>query len=101
MPPVLWKVFTNQRPGSIHVEIESQKGVRFIVLVSTDATLPDFSEGQFLQVNNPKVIAIIIDSGRKVDITGLPVHASLFVSAVAMNNAGFSPASPPMAANTL
>ena len=36
-----------------------------------------------------------------LDITGLPSHTTLFITALAVNNVGFSPPSPAMAANTL
>ncbi|MEI6534123.1 MAG: hypothetical protein WCN98_02195, partial [Verrucomicrobiaceae bacterium] len=99
--PTITKVLTNQAPGSIHVELGVQQDVRFIVFVSTDATLPEFDDEQFRIAENPKVLTMLIDSGRKMDITGLPVRSNLFVSAVAQNSTGIGFISPPVAASTL
>lgn len=99
--PVISKVLTSQQPGGIQLQIEPMKGVRFIAVVSTSATLPDLSDGQFLAASNAHVIAVLFDCGRKVNITGLPVRSALFVSALAVNTTGFGPACPPIAANTV
>ena len=72
-----------------------------MAVVSTAPTLPDFNDGIFLLANNPHVLAVVFDCGRKVDIPGLPPRSALFASALAMNSAGIGPACPPVAVNTV
>jgi hypothetical protein len=101
LAPTIKKIITNQQPGSIQVELAVQRNVQFILIVSSDASVPIFTNGQYSIASNPKALVVLFDSGRKTDITGLPSHASLFVTALAVNNTGFGPACPAMAANTL
>jgi hypothetical protein len=89
--PIVLNVKANPLQGSIHVELNYQQGVRnYIFICSSDGTPVTFQINEFLIGENPKVIAIILDTHRKVDFYKLPSRADVYLTVAAQNTAGIS-----------
>jgi len=92
----------NAAPGSVHVEVKFQHGVKNLLYFFSQTNTPIiFENGEFSFVANPTVVSFISDTHRKVDFNNLPSGANLFLSIAAQNNAGTSVPSAPIAIKTL
>lgn len=92
----------NPLPGSIHVEVEYEKGVKnLLYFVSTTNTPVNLDGNKFSMAQNPDVIAFVTDNHRKVDINDLTSGTTLYVSVAAQNTAGIGAPSSPIAIKTL
>ena len=100
--PVVTEAKLNALPGSVHVEVEFQQGVKnYLYFFSSDNTPINFENNEFSFVQNPGVVGFISDSHRKVDFYNLTSGATLYLSVAAQNNAGTSVPSYPIAIKTL
>jgi hypothetical protein len=92
----------NSIPGSIHIEIEYQQGVKnYLYFVSTTNTPVNLDGNKFSVAQNPDVVVFITEHHRKVDINGLTSGTTLYLSVFAQNTAGISAPSSPIAIKTL
>ena len=100
--PVVSELKVNSLPGSVHVEVEYQQGVKnyLYFFTSTDAPI-NLENNEFSLAQNPGVIGVISNSHRKVDFNNLTSGATLYLSVVAQNTAGVSNPSATMAIKTL
>ena len=100
--PVVKEAKVNALPGSVHVEVEYQQGVKnyLYFFSSTDAPI-NLERYEFSLAQNPYVIGFISDNHRKVDFNNLTSAVSLFLSVAAQNSAGVSEPSSPMSIKTL
>ena len=100
--PLVTEAKVNPVPGSVHVEVEYQKGVRqYLYFFSTSNTPINFENNEFSFAQNPDVVGFISDSHRKVDFNNLASSATLYLSVAAQNTAGTGAPSSPMAIKTL
>ena len=100
--PVVTEAKVNALPGSVHVEVEYQQGVKnyLYFFSSTDSPII-FENHEFPFAQNPGVVAFISDNHRKVDFNNLTSGATLYLSVAAQNTAGISIPSSSMAIKTL
>ncbi len=92
----------NPLPGSIHVEVEHQQGVKhYLYFVSTSNTPINLENNEFSLAQNPDVVGFISDNHRKVDFNNLSSGTTLYLSVFAQNTAGTGAPSSPIAIKTL
>jgi hypothetical protein len=92
----------NPLPGSIHVEVEHQQGVKhYLYFVSTSNTPINLENNEFSLAQNPDVVGFISDNHRKVDFNNLSSGTTLYLSVAAQNTAGTGAPSSPIAIKTL
>ena len=100
--PVVTEAKVNALPGSVHVEVEFQQGVKNYLYFFSSADTPIILENDELSLaQNPGVVGVISNSHRKVDFYNLPSGATLYLSVAAQNIAGISIPSSTMAIKTL
>ena len=92
----------NPLPGSVHVEVGFQQGVRnYLYFFSSSNTPINFENDEFSFAQNPDVVAFISNSHRKVDFNNLTSSVTLYLSVAAQNTAGIGVPTSPMAIKTL
>lgn len=100
--PVITEAKVNPLPGSVHVEVEYQQGVKnYLYFFSSTDSPVNLENNEFSLAQNPNVIGFISDHHRKVDFNNLTSAVTLFLSVTAQNTAGISVPSAPMAIKTL
>ena len=100
--PVVKELKVNPLPGSVHVEVEYEQGVKnYLYFLSSADTPIDLENNEFSFSKNPAVVGFISDKHRKVDFNNLPSGTTLYLSVIAQNNAGSSDPSANMAIKTL
>ena len=100
--PVVTEIKVNSLPGSVHVEVEYQQGVKnyLYFFLSTDSPV-NLENNEFSLAQNPSLVGFISDSHRKVDFDNLTSGATLYLSVAAQNTAGISDPSATMAIKTI
>lgn len=100
--PVVTEAKVNALPGSVHVEVEYQQGVKnYLYFFSSSDSPIDLENHEFSLAQNPGVVGFISDNHRKVDFNNLPSGTTLYLSVAAQNTAGISVPSSSMAIKTL
>lgn len=100
--PVVTELKVNSLPGSVHVEVEYQQGVKNYLYFFSSADSPvNLENNEFSLAQNPSVIGFISDNHRKVDFNNLTSGATLYLSVAAQNTAGISDPSVTMAIKTI
>ena len=100
--PIVTEAKVNALPGSVHVEIEFQQGVKnYLYFFSTVDTPINLENNEFSYTANPSVAGFISDRHRKIDFYNLPSGVTLYLSVAAQNNAGTSVPSASIAIKTL
>jgi len=96
------KAEVNPLPGSVHVEVGYQQGVKnYLYFFSTENTPINLENHEFSLAQNPSVIGFISDNHRKVDFNNLTSGATLYLSVAAQNTAGIGVPTSPIAIKTL
>ncbi|MFC2093778.1 hypothetical protein ACFLSV_07745 [Bacteroidota bacterium] len=100
--PIIKEAKVNALPGSVHVKVEFQQGVKNYLYFFSSADTPIILENnEFSSAKNPGVVGFITDNHRKVDFYDLPPGRILYLSVAAQNTAGISIPSSTMAIKTL
>lgn len=96
------KIAANPLAGSIHVELDvASKATGFVYMMSSTNVPPTFADEQFNITSNTQLVAFLIETHRKVDFYNLPSRATVYLTVVGFNSAGFGIPSAPIAINTL
>jgi hypothetical protein len=73
----------------------------YMYIVSSDATVPVITDGVISIAANPKLVAVMTDTHRTVDIKNLPAKSTVYITIAAFNHVGIGNLSAPVAVGTL
>ena len=100
--PIIKEAKVNPLPGSVHVKVEFQQGVKnYLYFFSSTDTPIILENNEFSSAKNPGLVGFITDNHRKVDFNDLPPGRILYLSVAAQNTAGISIPSSTIAIKTL
>ena len=100
--PIVTEAKVNPLPGSVHVEVEYQKGVKnYLYFFSSSDTPINLENNEFSLAQNPSLVGFISDNHRKVDFNNLSSGTTLYLSVATQNTAGTGAPSSPIAIKTL
>lgn len=87
--------------GHLRAEVAKTLNAKgYLLVISSDGTLPTIDKGLFKLSKNPKVVAFFLDDHTKMDVSGLD-EGPCFVSIAAYNHKGFGPFSRPVSVKVL